>query len=1543
MFEEVSMNRIATRSLRVLSLLAAILTLTFAVHATLPLVQTGTWQPAGAMVESRSGAASALLADGRLLLIGGTANGHALASAEAFGAGGGFSAIAAMNEERSGHSATVLLDGRVLVAGGANDGGVTASAEVYDPASGSWSSAGVLGVARSGHSATRLEDGRVLIAGGEGAAGPVASLEIYDPETNAFHAAGSLGAARAGHAAALLKDGSVLIAGGHTADGDGNAVALASVEIVAAATGTASGAASLSTPRNSLTATTLLDGRVFVAGGNDGANDLASAEVYDPATGSWSAAASMASARSGHMAFLLPDNNSVLLVGGSAAGADLASAELYQPWNDAVKATGAMSAPRPGASGSAIGAEGLLLVAGGAGQGTAELYRYATVYTDADDYAPGTTVYISGSGWKPLEVVTLSLREFPSQEPHEDWVTIADDQGNINDFSWAPDETDLNQRFYLTAKGEESEAQNTFTDSHVIDSVTLNGASSVTVAPSTSITAAVSATFTGSGNNTTWRSTAYTIGALATVCVDTPDHSVNGTFTESFSITAPATAGSYNVTFQTFAGNSCNSTSSPTFTLTGGIVVKLSQTITFTNPGTKTFGDADFALSASASPSGLPVSFASQTPAVCTVSGSTAHIVSAGSCTIRASQAGNDTYFAAPDVDRTFTINAANQTITFNALADKTYGDADFGVTASASSGLAVTFSSTTTGVCTVSGVTVHIVSAGGCTIRASQAGNGNYNAAPDVDGSFTVAQKAATWTTNPASKTYGDPDPAPLTTGSGSGFLPADSVTATYTRAAGETVGGSPYHITATLSPAGVLGNYIITNNGADFTINKKTVTPHVTASSKTYDGNATASITACAVTTVVGLDDVACSAGSASFNDKNVATGKTVTATGITLTGTTAGNYQLSSTSATTTADISALHITGNFTAGSKTYDGNDSATVLTRTLNGVLAGDVGNVSLTGGAAHFSDKNVATGKTVTLTGATLSGTESGNYALDSVATTTADINALHLTGSFTADNKTYDGNDSATVLTRALHTPVAGDDVSLSGGTAHFSDANASNGKTVTLTGATLAGADAGNYLLDSVATTTADIYKANATVHVSGYSGTYDGNPHGASGTATGVGGADLSSFLNLGASFTDVPGGTAHWTFNAGGNYETAEGDVSIVISKAPSTTTVSGGGSFVYDGLAHPASVSVTGAGGLSLSPAPVYSGACSAAPVNVAETPCTAGYDYPGDGNHLGSSDSTVIHITRKPASVAPNPKAKVYGQADPALDGTLSGFVAADGISATYARTAGEDVSGSPYTISATLAPAGKLANYNITYNTAAFTITKANTTVTLGVTPAANNGPGSYILNTPQTFTVTVNPQYSGTPAGTVTLKDGATTIATIPLSGGSGSISNSTLVSAILGAHDLSAVYNGDGNFNTSSSATNSFTVGYTAGGLCLGSPGHQILQPINADGTSVSKQGSTVPAKFRVCDANGNSIGAPGTVSSFNLIQVISGTVVSEVTESVDSTTPDTMFRWSATDQQWIYNISTKNYQKNKTYVFLITLNDGSRIQFQFGLK
>ena len=117
-------------------------------------------------------------------------------------------------------------------------------------------------------------------------------------------------------------------------------------------------------------------------------------------------------------------------------------------------------------------------------------------------------------------------------------------------------------------------------------------------------------------------------------------------------------------------------------------LAKAGQTISFGALPGKTFGTADFSISASAS-SGLPVTFSAI--ASCSVTGSTVHITGAGSCTITASQAGNSDFYPASDVSQTFLIARANQTITITAPATKTFGDADFQVTATSNSGLPVT------------------------------------------------------------------------------------------------------------------------------------------------------------------------------------------------------------------------------------------------------------------------------------------------------------------------------------------------------------------------------------------------------------------------------------------------------------------------------------------------------------------------------------------------------------------------------------------------------------------------------------------------------------------------------------------------------------------------------------------------------------------------------------------------------------------------------------------------------------------------------------
>jgi probable HAF family extracellular repeat protein len=123
-------------------------------------------------------------------------------------------------------------------------------------------------------------------------------------------------------------------------------------------------------------------------------------------------------------------------------------------------------------------------------------------------------------------------------------------------------------------------------------------------------------------------------------------------------------------------------------------------------------------------------------------------------------------------------------------------------------------------------------------------------------------------------------------------------------------------------------------------------------------------------------------------------------------------------------------------------------------------------------------------------------------------------------------------------------------------------------------------------------------------------------------------------------------------------------------------------------------------------------------------------------------------------------------------------------------------------------------------------------------------------------------------------------------------------------------------------------------------------CLGQPGHAVLQPVNPDTSSVFKRGSTVPVKFRVCDASGNSVGPtsvfdPTKGAAPVLYTKTNG--VGGVDEQVFSTTPDTSFRWDPTAQQWIFNQSTKNLLSGITYTYRIYLNDGTYIEYTFGVK
>jgi len=285
-----------------------------------------------------------------------------------------------------------------------------------------------------------------------------------------------------------------------------------------------------------------------------------------------------------------------------------------------------------------------------------------------------------------------------------------------------------------------------------------------------------------------------------------------------------------------------------------------------------------------------------------------------------------------------------------------------------------------------------------------------------------------------------------------------------------------------------------------------------------------------------------------------------------------------------------------------------------------------------------------------------------------------------------------------------------------------------------------------------------------------------------------------------------------------------------------------------------------------------------------------------------------------------------------------PAINPSYSGFVNGD----TFANLTAQPICTTKAT---NTSPVGTYpsscsgavdSNYTISYAAGSVTVNSASTTT------AVRSSANPSILNSSVTLTATVSAAVIEIPTGSVTFKDGATVLATVAINAaGQATFSTSSFA---VGSHSITATYSGDSNFSGGASTVLSQLVQYEpAGTLCNGGAGHQILPPINADGSSVYKQGRTVPAKFSVCDANGVSIGTPGVVSSFFLTGVQSGTVTKSVEDVVDTNVPDMAFRWDPTGLQWIFNITTANLTAGSTYMYTITLNDGSTIMFQYGLR
>jgi YVTN family beta-propeller protein len=572
------------------------------------------------------------------------------------------------------------------------------------------------------------------------------------------------------------------------------------------------------------------------------------------------------------------------------------------------------------------------------------------------------------------------------------------------------------------------------------------------------------------------------------------------------------------------------------------------------------------------------------------------------------------------------TANKLSQTITFTQpTTPVTYGVAPITLSATATSELPVSFA-VTSGPATVNGTALTITGAGTVVVEARQPGDSIYVAAISVAQTIVVDKATASVTPTAAGKTYGHPDP--IFTGALSGFLAGDNVTASYSRAAGETVAGGPYTISATLAPANVLGNYTITNNTASFTINKASASVTPNAASKTY-----------------GASDPTLMGTLNGFVAADNVTASYSRAAGETVAG---GPYAISAT-------LSPTAVLGNYTI---TYNP---------------------ANFTIGKATASVTPAAASKSYGQTDPTLTGSLPGFVSSDNV------------TASYS----------------RAAGETVAGSPYTIS----------ATLSPTAALT----------NYNI-TYNTASFTISKATASVTPTALGKTYGQTDPTLTGTLSGFVASD-----NVKATYSRTAGETV-----AGGPYP-------ISATLSPAATLVN-------------------------------YNITQNTAPFTIAAAPLT----------------------------VSANDKTRAYGAPNPTLDGTVSGVLNSDGITANYSTTAVVGSNVGTYPITATLVdPNDRQSNYAITNTPGTLTITPTSTTTTLGAS-STNTLVGASV-----TFTATVAlTAGTGIPSGTVTFKDGAATLGTGSLDATGKATYSTSGMSA--GSHSVTAVFGGSTNLTTSTSA-------------------------------------------------------------------------------------------------------------------------------------
>jgi N-acetylneuraminic acid mutarotase len=304
---------------------------------------TDHWTAATQMLQPRAYPMVVRLADGSVLVAGGSRNGQPLDTAERYNPSNGtWVAAGRLNLPRTQGSLVLLQDGRALATGGGIEGSPgwssTASVELFDPTKGVWTIGPPMSVPRARHTATLLPSGDVLVTGGattfHGNAGSVtASAQIFSPRTNTWRPAASMSIPRYVHQAALLANGRVLVAGGWSATSNSD-VSKASVEIYDPVANRWAAAGPLVTARAEFVMVRLPDGRLLAVAGVDRSyHVMDSAELFDPGSGTWQLTGKLAEAKMWPAAVVLADGRVLIAGGATDVGANHRTVicELYAP------------------------------------------------------------------------------------------------------------------------------------------------------------------------------------------------------------------------------------------------------------------------------------------------------------------------------------------------------------------------------------------------------------------------------------------------------------------------------------------------------------------------------------------------------------------------------------------------------------------------------------------------------------------------------------------------------------------------------------------------------------------------------------------------------------------------------------------------------------------------------------------------------------------------------------------------------------------------------------------------------------------------------------------------------------------------------------------------------------------------------------------------------------------------------------------------------------------------------------------------------------